>query len=156
MDCDPAPSREAAADLVPRAILLATFRAFSECGGRRCECVVFWTSPAGREGVDECVHPIHRRSPYGYELDDHWLNEFWFRLGSDRRRVLAQVHTHPGAAFHSGTDDEWPIVTQTGFISIVLPDFGIGAANLDSAWTGVLTPCGWSQTQTESLIRIVE
>jgi hypothetical protein len=37
---------------------------------------------------------------------------------------VAQLHTHPGAAFHSGTDDEFPIVRTPGFLSIVLPEFG--------------------------------
>jgi len=89
----------------------------------------------------------HRRSPYGYDLDQKWLNEFWFALGSNHRKVLVQLHTHPGVAFHSRTDDEWPIVTQNGFVSIVFPDFGIGSESLTAAWTGVLTTSGWKHAE---------
>ena len=43
---------------------------------------------------------------------------------------MRQVHTHPGAAFHSPTDDAWPIVHLEGFLSLVLPDFGLGPVGL--------------------------
>jgi hypothetical protein len=38
--------------------------------------------------------------------------------------VVAQLHTHPGRAFHSSTDDAFPLVSTPGFLSIVAPDFG--------------------------------
>jgi hypothetical protein len=34
-----------------------------------------------------------------------------------------QVHAHPGEAFHSGTDDAFPVVTTEGGLSIVAPSF---------------------------------
>jgi hypothetical protein len=37
--------------------------------------------------------------------------------------LLAQVHTHPGRAFHSWTDDEWAIADSAGFFSVVVPCF---------------------------------
>jgi hypothetical protein len=40
--------------------------------------------------------------------------------------ILAQLHSHPGRAFHSSIDDEHPISNQRGFLSIVVPDFGAG------------------------------
>ncbi len=38
--------------------------------------------------------------------------------------VLAQVHTHPGRAWHSNTDDEWAFSDSPGLFSIVVPCFG--------------------------------
>ncbi len=38
--------------------------------------------------------------------------------------VLAQLHTHPGMAFHSLADDRLALPRQTGAISIVVPDYG--------------------------------
>jgi hypothetical protein len=38
--------------------------------------------------------------------------------------ILAQLHTHGGRAFHSSTDDHYPISSQRGFLSIVVPNFG--------------------------------
>jgi hypothetical protein len=38
--------------------------------------------------------------------------------------IVAQLHTHRGGAFHSPTDDAYPISSQVGFLSIVVPNFG--------------------------------
>lgn len=39
---------------------------------------------------------------------------------------LARLHSHPGEAFHSDTDDANPALTHQGAISIVAPYFGLG------------------------------
>jgi hypothetical protein len=38
-----------------------------------------------------------------------------------------QVHTHPTTAYHSATDDHYPLVTLLGALSVVIPDFGKNA-----------------------------
>jgi hypothetical protein len=127
-------------------ILHTTFRTLRDCGQWRCECAVYWTGPAVDSIVDGVDHPAHERSPFGYVVDDKWLTNFWKRLAASRRSVKAQVHTHPGPAFHSPTDDEWPIVSQAGFLSIVIPDLAAGAPSLENAWVGRLMADGkWHQ-----------
>jgi hypothetical protein len=37
---------------------------------------------------------------------------------------LASLHTHPGNAFHSDTDDTNMLFSHHGAISIVIPNFG--------------------------------
>jgi hypothetical protein len=37
--------------------------------------------------------------------------------------ILAQIHTHPGRAWHSNTDDEWAFSDSPGLFSIVVPCF---------------------------------
>lgn len=39
-------------------------------------------------------------------------------------QVVGQVHTHPGAAFHSEGDDEGARIAFTGYVSLVLPEYG--------------------------------
>lgn len=39
-------------------------------------------------------------------------------------QVIGQVHTHPGDAYHSDGDDDGARIAFTGFVSIVLPDYG--------------------------------
>jgi len=129
-----------------REVVRETFRVFRECGRGECECAVYWTGPAFDDLVDRVEHPLHSRSALGYQIDDGWLTEFWKRLGTSKRSIKAQVHTHPEEAFHSATDDQWPIVSQSGFISIVIPNFASGEPSLDSAWVGRLQPNGeWQQ-----------
>ncbi len=123
-------------------IVSTTFQMLRDCGREQCECAVYWTGPAGEDLVDGLEHPTHMRSAFGYEIMDSWLTEFWKQLMSAKRSVKAQVHTHPGEAFHSPIDDQWPIVSQAGFVSIVIPDFGAGEPSLDRAWVGRLRADG--------------
>jgi hypothetical protein len=39
--------------------------------------------------------------------------------------VAAQVHSHPGEAFHSKADDRWAIVRHEGALSLVVPNFAL-------------------------------
>jgi len=130
-----------ASDIVQR-----TFSTLRECGRAECECAVYWIGPSESNAVNGVEHPIHRRSPFGYEINDHWLTDFWKRLAASKHSVKAQVHTHPGEAFHSETDDNWPIVSKEGFLSIVIPDFATGEISLKNAWIGRLRGDGiWSR-----------
>ena len=130
-------------------ILASSFQIFQNCGRGECECAVFWTGPAGDDMVDGLEHPIHKRSPYGYVVDSDWITALWKNLAASRRSVKAQVHTHPGEAFHSATDDHWPIISEAGFISIVIPDFAAGAPSFDRAWVGRLRADGqWQQVRS--------
>lgn len=123
-------------------IIRKSFRMLTECGRGKCECALYWTGPASEDVVDGVEHPVHQRSPFGYEIDDDWLTKFWKHLAASKRSIKAQVHTHPGRAFHSQTDDYWPIVSQAGFLSIVIPDFAAGEPSLDKAWVGCLQADG--------------
>jgi hypothetical protein len=129
-----------------REVVRESFRVLRECGRGECECAVYWTGPAFDDLVDGVEHPVHKRSAFGYQVDDGWLTEFWKHLGTSNRSIKAQVHTHPEEAFHSATDDQWPIVSQSGFISIVIPNFAAGEPSLKNAWVGRLQPDGeWRQ-----------
>ena len=37
--------------------------------------------------------------------------------------LIAQIHSHPGDAYHSDTDDEFAVMSRVGGLSIVVPDF---------------------------------
>src|SRR5438445_6068139 len=120
---------------VAQTIVAETFTSLRVCGARRYECVAFWTGPAAATDlVDRCDHPKHTRSPGGYQIDDDWLTAYWFRLAREHQSIRAQLHTHPGEAFHSRTDDCWPVIAQPGFVSIVIPDFATGPESFSSAW----------------------
>ena len=127
-------------------ILQKSFETFRSCGRAECECAVFWTGPHNTDGVDGVEHPVHRRSPYGYQVNDRWLTDFWKRLVVSKQTIKAQVHTHPGTAFHSATDDRWAIVSQPGFLSLVIPNLATGDISLEGAWIGRLGDDGaWRQ-----------
>jgi hypothetical protein len=66
---------------------------------------------------------------------------------TDDERYVARIHSHPGLAFHSSADDDNPILTNDGALSIVAPWFGLGLRRgLDACavykhWNGIWTTC---------------
>jgi hypothetical protein len=50
----------------------------------------------------------------------HRINVWLFE---NRLMLIAQLHSHPQEAFHSKTDDTFPIATTKGCFSIVVPNF---------------------------------
>jgi hypothetical protein len=114
---------------VPATVVDHSADALREAGLEGYELFVLWTGV----GVDDRFRVQHvyvpRQQTYkgegglhvrveGDEL--HKLNRWLYEKG----QVLAiQVHTHPEEAFHSETDDLYPIVTALGGLSIVVPRF---------------------------------
>src|SRR5260370_30355771 len=128
---------------VPRAILASTFDTFRECGAGLRECQVLWIGPWEVPlTVSEAIHPRHQSHSSGFDVESKWLNTFWLELVAKKAGVRVQVHTHPGRAFHSSTDDRFPIVHLPGFLSLVLPNFGLGPVTFDGSYLAELTETG--------------
>jgi len=57
------------------------------------------------------------------------------KLAYERKEILGgQVHTHPTSAYHSDTDDHYPLVTLVGALSVVLPNFAKHAPRDIAEW----------------------
>jgi hypothetical protein len=134
---------------VPPAVLRETFAVLRRCGAGCRECQALWVSPWSDPGViTAVVHPVHRARGDGFELDGEWLTTFWGELARTESGVRVQIHTHPGAAFHSPTDDEWPIIHTPGFLSLVIPDFAHGAVGFTGAYLTEIQPEGtWREVR---------
>jgi hypothetical protein len=76
---------------------------------------------------------VHRSTAFGYEVESAWVTSFFLGLRRDHRAARLQAHTHPGRAGHSDTDDRFALVPAEGFISLVIPHFGLGAVTLERA-----------------------
>lgn len=48
-------------------------------------------------------------------------------------QLVGQLHTHPGMAFHSEGDEAGARIAYTGYVSIVLPDYGRHLPSVDGA-----------------------
>lgn len=138
-------------------VLERTFKHFRECGAAGRECQVLWISPwAEVSRIAEAVHVQHRSHAFGFEVESEWLNGFWLELASRKMGVRVQVHTHPGRAFHSETDDKFPIVHVPGFLSLVIPSFGRGQIGFDGAYLARLTERGeWQRADVGEVIEIL-
>lgn len=59
-----------------------------------------------------------------YQVDGEELHRINKWAYEQKLVLLAQIHSHPGRAYHSETDDAYPIVATLGGFSIVIPNFG--------------------------------
>jgi len=138
-------------------VLEQAFEHLRSCGGGRRECVIYLTGPVVNPTiVDGVVHPRHTAGPAGYDLDSAAIAELWRELVACGRSIRVQVHTHPGAAFHSSRDDALALVHTPGFLSLVIPDFALGPIGLEGAFLAERTSDGhWSQARVDERLVMV-
>jgi hypothetical protein len=68
----------------------------------------------------------------------------------------ASGHTHPGEAFHSSIDDEFPIIHKPGFLSLVIPNFGLGPVGFADAYLAEIQPNGrWNEVSISSRLALI-
>lgn len=126
-----------------KGVLDEAFEHLRRCGAGRSECVVYLTGPVDDPPVlDGVVHPRHTAGPGGYDLDSTPIAELWGDLVASGRSIRVQVHTHPGAAYHSSRDDELALVHTPGFLSLVIPNFALGTVGFDGAFLAERTDDG--------------
>jgi hypothetical protein len=67
-----------------------------------------------------------------------------------------QVHTHPGAAYHSTTDDAFPLIHSPGFLSLVIPRFAQGPIGFGDAFLAEIQPDGgWRAKSINDALELV-
>lgn len=114
---------------VPSKIVEETEETLRRAGSQGYEIFVLWSGcQKGRLFRIQTPH-VPKQTSYrlpsglcvrveGQEL--HHLNVWLYEADE----ILAvQVHAHPTEAYHSETDDTYPIVATLGGLSIVAPDF---------------------------------
>jgi proteasome lid subunit RPN8/RPN11 len=102
-----------------------TILALQASGRRRQEGVVLWLGHRSEkyDNIVEVFEPMHRADVDYFHIPPQGMNQLLQHLGTTGTAIVAQVHSHPGRAFHSRADDEWAIVRHVGALSIVLPQF---------------------------------
>lgn len=113
----------------PSDVILTTLSLLRKAGSKRREGIVLWLGQrAGAHiQVTDAYQPLHTSKADMFHITPAGMNALRRELRHRRRMVVAQVHTHPGRAYHSKADDEWAIVRHVGALSLVLPDFAFGA-----------------------------
>ncbi len=112
-----------------------------------------WTDP---QRLTAAIHPSHTASAVGFRVHEGWANTFWGQLADRDLGVRVQIHTHPGVAYHSATDDAFPFVTMPGFLSLVIPRFAQGVIGFDDAYLTELQSNGsWRQVPISESLELV-
>ena len=136
---------------LPRRMIDETFATLRSCGAGERECKLYWLSSwSAPEQLTEVSHPGHDSSRYGLTIDDDWITRFWNELTDRGIGVKVQVHTHPGTAFHSATDDAYPLIHEIGFLSLVIPNFACGPIGFGDAYlTEIQADGSWRQVAAD-------
>ncbi|HQS17733.1 hypothetical protein [Reyranella sp.] len=109
-----------------REVLQTTIAVLRRGGERGEERVALWLSTAAPRtpaAVIEVYEPDQVAEVDYFRLPPLSMRSLMDHLRPTRRRIVAQIHTHPGQAFHSEVDAEWAIVKHVGALSLVLPRF---------------------------------
>jgi hypothetical protein len=119
--------------VIPPAVIVATMEHLRSKGRVEEEGVVLWRGtlsparvigvivPEQETGVGRFIVPLRERHRISREL------------AGTGEVIVAQVHSHPGAAFHSPTDDTEAIPRRVGAYSLVVPDCGSRSSIFDGA-----------------------
>jgi hypothetical protein len=118
---------------LPRALAEDCYRALRERGRGGDELFIALTGIVAEGGSVELRHAlvpeqICHHTPEGLLVTIGGEAIFELnRVSYERGEILAaQIHAHPGQAYHSGADDQLALVRLPGALSIVVPDFAAG------------------------------
>lgn len=110
----------------PRALVEETLIHLQAGGRHRCETVVLWLGNADGDAatVREVYRPEQIVDIDFFQIPPDSMRAIMARIRETRYHIIAQVHSHPGLAFHSEADDQWAIIRRVGALSLVIPFFG--------------------------------
>ncbi len=115
---------------IEASVIRETEKAIRSAGQDGYESFVLWSGT--RHGDTFTVAKVHIPKQTSYKLnvglcvrvDGSELHSLNVWLYEAQQVIGVQVHSHPTDAYHSETDDTYPIATLAGSLSIVLPFFG--------------------------------
>jgi hypothetical protein len=142
---------------VPRLIAERTERALRDAGEDGYEVFVIWTGHRDGEvfrvADGHIPKQVSARTKTGLLVTIegealHRLNMWLFENGQE---LAAQVHAHPTEAFHSDTDDTFPVVTASGGLSLVVADFCRDGLLAPTSAAFRLGPSGWDEVPLDQV-----
>ena len=135
--------------LVPGEALARTEESLQAAGREGYELFVVWSGVEEGDSFRVLTPHVPRQTSYRTErglvvrVDGDALHELNIWLYENGETLAVQVHAHPTDAFHSDTDDAYPIVTALGGFSIVAADFARNGLLCEDTAIFRLTELGW-------------
>jgi hypothetical protein len=143
--------------LIAQHLVDETGRALRHAGEEGYELFVLWTGCVRGDvlQVRTCHVPrqTSRKTRRGLlvRVDGQALHELNVWLYEHGEVLGAQVHAHPTDAYHSDTDDEFPIVTSLGGLSLVVADFARDGVLTSQSAAYRLEPSGWEPVALDTI-----
>jgi hypothetical protein len=151
--------------ILPKTCISFVYEHFKTAGEKGVECVALFAGvyiSAVRFEITEAIVPAQKsynlEGGLLYSVGEDELHRINVLLYERSLSLVAQIHTHPGRAYHSDTDDAYPIVAKVGGVSIVVPDFAFKPFMLkDWAVYRLMKGTGWNKinsSEVDDLIKI--
>ena len=146
--------------VVPRHAITTAVEFMRAAGRLGCEALALWVGAFEQDvlKVTEAYIPDQRciKSDSGLlvHVDGDALHTMNVWLFEHERTIVAQLHSHPTDAYHSETDDAFPIATKLGGFSIVVPRFARDDFDLYACAVYRLETDGWSKLTSSQLSAI--
>jgi len=148
--------------VVPAELCDATDRHLREAGLDGNERFILWSGVIREDRL--LVRTSHSPKQFAYRLagglcvrveadELHRLN-VW--LYENAERLAVQVHSHPTEAFHSDTDDDYPMMTTLGGLSLVVPDFARYGVRGPETALYRLSSTGWNELAPADARRVLQ
>jgi hypothetical protein len=147
---------------VPRQVVGQTWSALRGFGVRGFEGFVLWlgnvaTSVATIEfAFVPTQSSIQGEEGVGYFVTSDTLFQLNRELHRSGLRLIAQIHSHPAAAYHSTTDDAYAVVTAEGGFSIVVPNFAAQEPDLRKCAIYRLRNGRWKQLLAREIVHTID
>jgi len=111
---------------LPYSIIGETLEFFKDNGKDDLEACAIWVGKEHHDifEIKEVWFPKQENTMISYYIPDIDVHNINVKLNKNKYSAIAQLHTHPGEAFHSSIDDEYTILCLPGSFSIVIPDYG--------------------------------
>lgn len=113
---------------VQKHVLNETSKHLKKYGKKESESLVFWAGWLDEKceaHVTSCKIPLDVKWGLGVRVDLNGMLKLMDELVKEDLILLAQVHSHPGDFGHSHGDDLTASSYRKGYISIVVPDWGL-------------------------------
>jgi hypothetical protein len=136
---------------LPGEVIAATLRHLRAKGAIGHEGVVLWRGTFEPPRITAAIVPAQETGPGRFVVPLAERQRIARSLSGTGEMIVAQVHSHPRAAFHSPTDDAEAIPRRVGAYSLVIPDYGRRADLLDGAALFQLAANGtWQETNVHT------
>lgn len=129
--------------------------AIKESGAQSHEGIVYLAGRItdSRTIITTTLVPEAKTTRGSFEVSGESMSRVVDRACHARLELVGQLHSHPGSAYHSDGDVEGANLVRNGFVSIVVPNYGLYLPELTQScayqWT---TENGFIEVQIEQIL----
>lgn len=150
---------------IARSVLVDSLAYLSKAGADGYEAFVVWGAVLENGGARATMRTVIAPSQTAHRTPDGLLVTVEGRALFEINRTLyergeilaAQMHSHPRDAYHSTTDDHFPLVTLDGALSVVVPNFALNApGDIDEwAWYRLVRAGDWEPLSSTDAVEVL-